>query len=64
MTNTHIIFVLIKNEFLVLFIDGVVGQMHTDILHVLFIRRNIGLCSKSAQTFAEDEDSKRVNTSN
>lgn len=38
--------------------------MHAYILHVFFIRRNVGLCRKSAQSFAEDEDSKWVNTRN
>jgi hypothetical protein len=46
MTDAHVILVLVKHKFLIFFVDGVVSQMHANILHVLLIWCYVSLCGK------------------
>ena len=48
MPNTHIFFILVEDKFLIFLIDGVIGKMHADIIHVIFVGGYIGLSSKSS----------------
>lgn len=34
MPNTHITRIIIENEFWIVFIDGIVGQMHTEFIKI------------------------------
>ena len=44
------------------FVDGVVGQMHEEVVHVSGSWLSIGFCAETGQTFLVDVYSKRIDT--
>lgn len=60
MPDAHVILILVEDELLIFLIDGVVGEVHAHVLHILLIRSNVGLSGESSQPFPEDEHSQWV----
>jgi hypothetical protein len=61
--DAHVVLILVEDEFLVLFVDGVVGQMHADVLHVVFVWGDVGFSGEAAEAFAEDEHAEGIDSS-
>lgn len=57
MADTHVLIVLIENKFIWLLVDGVVGQVHADIFHVLFVGSDVVFSGETGQSISEDEKS-------
>lgn len=55
MPDPHIIGVLVEHEFVALLVDGVVGQVHADVLHVVFVGSHVEVGCETSEAFAEDE---------
>ena len=55
MPDSHIVFVLVKNEFFILFVYCVVCEMHAHVLHVILVRSDVGFSSKATQALTEDK---------
>ena len=54
--DAHVVLIFVKDEFFILLVDGIVGQVHAHILHVFLIRRHIVLSGESSQSLTKDED--------
>ncbi len=63
-SDVHIILIRIKYKLLTILIDGIVSEVHTNILHIILIRHNIGFSSKPSQPFPINIDLQWVNWSN
>lgn len=62
-TDSHIILILVEDKLFTLLVDCVIGEMHADIVDVVFIGRYVCFSGESAEALAEDENAKRVDSS-
>lgn len=58
--DPHVILILVEDKLLTLLVDCVIGEVHADIIYVVFVWRNVGLCGESAQAFAEDKNTEGI----
>ena len=61
--NRHVIFIFVEDKLIAFLVDGVVGEVHADILNVVLIRDNIAFSCKSGQSFMVEINSKRIDSS-
>ncbi len=55
-----LVLILISLESIIVFIDGVVRQMHEQVVQVAFGRAYVFTCRKSSQTFLINKDPKWI----
>lgn len=62
MANSHIIFILVEDELFTFLVDCIVGEMHADIVDVVFVWSYVCFSGESTQPLSEDENTERVNS--
>jgi hypothetical protein len=52
---SHVLVVVVEDEFVVLFVYGVVSEMHAYLIDVVFGWRLVEFCGKSGEAFVIEE---------
>jgi hypothetical protein len=61
MSHSHIFLVRIKNKLIAVFVYGIVGKMHANVLHVVFVGDGILLGGEPCQSFFVNIHLQRIN---
>ena len=64
MSHVHIFLILVEDELIAFFVDGVVGQVHANVFHVLLVGHHVLFCCETSQPVPKDVDPQRIHTSN
>lgn len=62
MAFRHVIIVFVKHKLLALLVDGIIGEMHADIVNIIFIGGHIGLSCEASKPLMIDKQFQRINT--
>lgn len=60
MAFVHIFVACVKNKVLIVFVEGIVRQMHMNILHIFLPHFLVFFCGESSQAFIVYENSQRI----